>query len=305
MDTIDFVATFEDTGTRLDRFLAARLAGISRSAVQKAIRQGHVFVSGTPCTQPSRRLRAGETITWAAPAAPLLTPTVIELPVIYEDMDIVVVDKPAGLVVHPGAGTHGGTLVEGLLATRELPVDDDPARPGIVHRLDKETTGVLVVAKTRSTLVALKQQFTARAVTKEYIAQVEGTIPEDEGLIDAPIGRDPVHPRRMTVTPRGRVAQTTFRVLARFPEATLLRVRPHTGRTHQLRVHLHYIGHPVCGDSIYGTPGEHLFLHAWWIAFTHPRTGNRVRFSAPIPPWFPHYPYDELLAAEDDSTARR
>ncbi len=305
MDATNFAVTFDDVGVRLDRFLAVRLAGVSRSAIQKAIRQGYVSISGAACTQPSRRLRTGETVTWAAPTTPVLTPTVIELSIIYEDADIVVVDKPAGLVVHPGTGTHGGTLVEGLLVTRELPVSDDPARPGIVHRLDKGTTGVLVVAKTAFALKFLKQQFAKRAVTKEYIAQVEGTIPADEGLIDAPIGRDPVHPRRMTVTPRGRAAQTAFHVLARFPETTLLRVRPHTGRTHQLRVHLRYIGHPICGDSVYGTPGEHLFLHAWWIAFTHPRTGKWVRFSAAVPPWFPHYPYDELLAAEDDSTARR
>ena len=303
MDDVDFTVTPEDAGTRLDRFLADRIAGTSRTAVQRAIRQGYVTVSGERCTQPSRPVRAGERVTWNAPSIPVLSPSPLPVSIIHEDADIVVVDKPAGVVVHPGAGTHGGTLVERLLATRNLPVSDDPARPGIVHRLDKETSGVLVVAKTVAALTALKRQFATRTVYKEYIAQVEGTIPEDEGVIDAPLGRDPIHPRRMTVIPRGRPAQTAFRVLDRRSSTTLLVVHPHTGRTHQVRVHLRYIGHPVCGDPVYGTAGPHLLLHAWRIAFIHPRTGMRVQFTAPVPPWFPHYPYDDLPPA--DATAAR
>ncbi len=304
MDKTNFIVTSEDAGTRLDRFLADRLANTSRSTVQKAIRQGHVIVAGERCTQPSRVVRTGEQVTWNAPTVPVLSPVPLAIPIIYEDADIVVVNKPAGLVVHPGAGTHSGTLVEGLLATRNLPASDDPARPGIVHRLDKETSGVLVVAKTSAALVSLKHQFAARTVHKEYIAQVEGNIAEDEGLIDAPLGRDPTHPRRMTVIPRGRPAQTAFRVLTRFTTTTLIMACPHTGRTHQVRVHLRYIGHPVCGDPVYGNDGPHLLLHAWRIAFTHPRTGTRVQFTAPVPPWFPRYPYDDIPAV-DDTTARR
>ncbi len=294
MDAIDFEVTSADAGMRVDRFLAARLDGTSRNAIQKAIKQGYVFISGRKCMRPSRGVRTGETVTWAAPVVPILTPTSIPLPIIYEDTEIVIVNKPAGMIVHPGAGTRGGTLVEGLLATRALPVADDPARPGIVHRLDKETTGVLVVAKTARALASLKRQFATRTVSKEYIAQAEGIIAEDEGLIDAPIGRDPFHPRRMTVTPQGRPAQTAFHVIDRGTESTLLHIHPHTGRTHQVRIHLRYIGHPILGDPLYGTEGNHLFLHAWRIAFTHPTSEERVRFTAPVPPWFPPYPYEEL-----------
>jgi len=225
---------------------------------------------------------------------PLLTPREVPLSILYEDEEVVVIDKPAGMVVHPGARTKGGTLVEALLATRALPVVDDPARPGIVHRLDKETSGVIVVAKTDHALQALKLQFSAREVTKLYLAQVEGAIEEEEGLIDAPVGRDPAHPRLMTVSPQGRPASTAFRVLKRLSGTSLLCLQPKTGRTHQLRVHLRYIHHPILGDPLYGKGGEHLFLHAWRIAFIHPKSGERVRFTAPVPPWFPPYPYEEL-----------
>ncbi len=294
MNPMELEVTPEEAGLRLDLFLAGRLEGVSRSAVKAAIKDGFVSVSGSVCRRPSRRMRAGERVLWSAPVNPILVPSSIPLSIIHEDEEIVVVDKPAGMVVHPGAGTDGGTLVEGLLATRRLPVEDDPSRPGIVHRLDKETSGVIVVAKTARALTSLKAQFASRGVTKLYLALVEGEIEEEEGLIDAPVGRDPVHPRVMTVTPRGRVAKTAFRVLQRLPAGTLLLLRPRTGRTHQLRVHLRYIGHPIVGDPLYGKEGEHMFLHAWRIGFTHPGSGERVRFEAPIPPWFPAHPYADL-----------
>ncbi len=294
MNPMEFEVAPEEAGLRLDLFLAGRLEGVSRSAVKAAIKDGFVNVSGSVCRRPSRRVQAGELVLWNAPVSPILVPSAIPLSILYEDEDIVVVDKPAGMVVHPGAGTDGGTLVEGLLASRRLPVDDDPARPGIVHRLDKETSGVIVVAKTASALSALKAQFASRGVAKLYLALVEGEIAEEEGLIDAPVGRDPAHPRVMTVSPRGRGAKTAFRVLQRFPTGTLLLLQPRTGRTHQLRVHLRYIGHPIVGDPLYGKEREHMFLHAWRIGFTHPGSGEWVRFEAPIPPWFPAYPYEDL-----------
>lgn len=294
MNPMEFEVTPEESGLRLDLFLTERLEGVSRSAVKAAIKDGFVNVSGSVCRRPSRRMRAGELVRWDAPINPILVPSAIPVSVLHEDEEIVVVDKPAGMVVHPGAGTDGGTLVEGLLATRLLPVEDDPSRPGIVHRLDKETSGVIVVAKTASALSSLKAQFASRGVMKLYLALVEGEIEEEEGLIDAPVGRDPVHPRVMAVTPRGRPAKTAFRVLRRSPAGTLLLLQPRTGRTHQLRVHLRYIGHPIVGDPLYGREGEHMLLHAWRIAFTHPKSGERVRFEAPVPPWFPAFPYGDL-----------
>ena len=294
MEAAEFEVKEDEAGLRLDLFLVGRLHGVSRSEVKRAIEGGFVSISASPCRQPARRVRAGERVGWAAPVRPLLTPHEIPIPIIHEDDEIVVVNKPAGMVVHPGAGTDGGTLVEGLIRSRTLPVDDDPARPGIVHRLDKETSGILVVAKTEQALSRLKAQFAAREVTKIYLGLVEGRIEEDEGLIDAPVGRDPARPRVMGVTPNGRPAQTAFNVLSRLSAATLLSLQPRTGRTHQLRVHLRYIGHPIVGDPLYGEGGEHMYLHAWRISFLHPKTGKRVRFEAMIPPWFPVYPYEEV-----------
>ena len=294
MNPIYFEVAPDEDGLRLDLFLAGKLENVSRSAVKDAIKHGYVRVNEHVCQRPSRRIKAGEVVGWYAPIKPLLVPSAISVPIIYEDDQVVVVDKPAGMVVHPGAGTDGGTLVEGLLAARDLPVDDDPSRPGVVHRLDKETTGIIVVAKTPQALSSLKRQFASREVTKFYLALVEGNIEEEEGLIDAPVGRDPARPRIMAVTPRGRPAKTAFRVLERLPRGTLLLLRPKTGRTHQLRVHMHYIGHPIVGDPLYGSEGEHMFLHAWRIAFVHPITGEQMRFEAPVPPWFPEYPYEEL-----------
>ena len=294
MIPIYFEVAPDEEGLRLDIFLAERLEGVSRNAVKNAIKNGYVRVGGSVCQRPSRRISSGEVVEWHAPVKPLLVPSAIPVPVIYEDDQIVVVNKPAGMVVHPGAGTDGRTLVEGLLATRSLPVDDDPSRPGVVHRLDKETTGIIVVAKTAEALASLKKQFASRVVTKFYLALVEGEIEEEEGLIDAPVGRDPANPRMMAVIPRGRPAKTAFRVLQRLPRRTLILLQPKTGRTHQLRVHMHYIGHPIIGDPLYGPNGEHMLLHAWRIAFSHPESGQEVRFEAPVPSWFPVYPYEEL-----------
>lgn len=300
MVRFEFVVAEGEASSRLDVAVARCAGAASRSEIQRAIRGGEVRIDGVAARQSSRRLRAGETVVWERELRPLLTPATIDLAVLYEDEEILVVDKPAGLVVHPGAGTQTTTLVEGILADRSLPQADDPARPGVVHRLDKETSGVLVLAKTAGALQALKAEFAGRRVTKAYIAVAVGTIAEDEGLIDAPVARDPNRPRRMAVRSGGRPAETEFRVLARDAGTTLLLVLPRTGRTHQIRVHLAYIGHPLVGDRLYGKRGQaslRLLLHAWRLAFTHPGSGVAVRFEAPLPPEFPIYPYGDLPLA--------
>ena len=238
---------------RLDHVLCEIDATVSRSEIQRAIRSDGVSIDGRTVRQPSYRVKEGETIVWSVSSKPPLTPRELPLRVLYEDRQIVVVDKPNGLVVHPGAGTVDTTLVEALLVDRELPPSDDPTRPGVVHRLDKDTSGVIVIAKTAAALAALQRQFAARTVRKAYLAVVDGTIPEEEGWIDAPIGRDPRVPSRMAVHSKGRVAQTGFEVLRRLDGQTLVLARPRTGRTHQIRVHMRYIGHAVIGDAVYGS----------------------------------------------------
>ncbi|MEA1870569.1 MAG: RluA family pseudouridine synthase [Candidatus Bipolaricaulota bacterium] len=288
MERIEFIVADDAAGLRLDSYLAERIEGTSRSEIKRAILAGFVSLNGKAIEQPSRKLHCNDELIWAVPKKRLLTPAKIDLAILYEDNEIVVVDKPAGLVVHPGAGQTATTLVEGLLVDRRLPIGDDPVRPGIVHRLDKDTSGLIVVAKTPTSLDSLKAQFAARTINKVYLAQATGIIRETEGLIDAPIGRDPSRPRRMAIRPQGRRAKTEFYVLKREEGSTLLRVHPHTGRTHQIRVHLRYIDHPIIGDPIYGKQeGSRLMLHAWQIAFTHPQSGVIVRFEAPIPPEFP------------------
>jgi 23S rRNA pseudouridine1911/1915/1917 synthase len=262
-----------------------------------------VLVDGRT-TRPSARLRPGQAVSVLVPAPEpaLPRPEDIPLEVLHEDASLLVVNKPAGLVVHPGAGRPGGTLVNALLGrVRDLSGVGGVLRPGIVHRLDRGTSGLLVVAKDDAAHRALVRQFASRAVEKEYLALVLGVPGRATGEIDRPIGRDPVHRQRMSVrAPRGREARTSWRVEERFDGAALLRVRIHTGRTHQIRVHLASIGHPVAGDPLYGgtrTPSsrrseardilaslERPALHAARLAFTHPATGERREFAAPLPP---------------------
>ncbi|MDD5219492.1 MAG: RluA family pseudouridine synthase [Candidatus Bipolaricaulis sp.] len=295
MEDIDRIVLPDEEGERLDRALVALGGGLARSEVQRQIRAGRVLVDAEPALQPSRRLRAGERILWRVAPEAALTPRDLGVPVLYEDAALVVVDKPVGLVVHPGAGTTDTTLVEALLVGRDLPASDDPARPGIVHRLDKETSGVLVVAKTAEALASLQRQFAERAVEKNYLALVGGVIAEDEGRIDAPIGRDPAVPRRMSIQAGGRAAHTVFRVLSRERDRTYLLVRPLTGRTHQVRVHFRYIGHPVLGDDLYGGPAaRRLGLHAWRLTIRHPVTGDVMTFEAAPPQDFPACDYAAL-----------
>ncbi len=293
----------EVEGQRLDVWLARQLPHLSRARLQALIVEGHVLLDGARA-RASSRLRPGQvaTVTVPAPVPAEPQPEDIELAVVHEDGHLIVVNKPAGLVVHPGAGTSSGTLVNALLGrVRDLSGVGGVLRPGIVHRLDKGTSGLLVVAKDDEAHRSLVRQFAGRTVEKEYLALVLGVPSRPAGEVDAPIGRDPVHRQKMSIrAPRGREARTSWRIDERFDGAALLRVRIHTGRTHQIRVHLASIGHPVAGDATYGgtrtpssrRPGaretllslERPALHAARLAFTHPASGERLEFEAPLPP---------------------
>jgi 23S rRNA pseudouridine1911/1915/1917 synthase len=280
-----------DAGQRLDRFLTARQVLGTRSQVHRLIREGRVRVGGR-VVKAGASLRAGDRIV-AEPPAPLEVRAVaapIALDVIFEDAQLLAINKPAGLVVHPAPGHWQGTLVSALLHRwRTVPEGIDPHRLGIVHRLDKDTSGVLLIARTAAALAALGDQFRRREVGKDYLALVWGTPRPSRGVIDHPIGRHPVQRKKMAVQARGRVARTRYEVLERFARTALVRAHPETGRTHQIRVHLAAIGHPVVGDSLYarGHPGqaqvmERQALHAEAIAFRHPATGAPMRITAPL-----------------------
>jgi 23S rRNA pseudouridine1911/1915/1917 synthase len=279
-----------DGGTRLDHFLQARLPQFSRSRIQQWIRSGAVLVDAGPA-KPSMVLRGGESIEVIPAEPPPLDafPEDLPLRILYQDAAVLAVDKPAGMVVHAGAGVRAGTLVNALLHRfSNLSAIGGPLRPGIVHRLDKDTSGVLLVALTDAAHRKLAAQFAARAVEKVYLALVQGSLRRDRGRIDAPIERDPVRRTRMTArTGRGRSALTEYGLLRRFARHTLLEVRIHTGRTHQIRVHLASIGHPVAGDRLYGAqplPGlARFFLHSHRIGFASPATGAAVTVESPLP----------------------
>ena len=276
----------EEGGMRLDRFLAARTPGRSRARWQADIRAGHVTVNGEPA-DPDRRLRAGDEVAWRLPPEEPPEeprPEAIPLDLLYEDDAILVLNKPPGLVVHPGAGNPDGTLLNALL--HHAPETALLPRAGLVHRLDKDTSGLLVVAKTESARLDLQRQFKARETKKEYLALVKG-IPPDRGVIEEPIGRHPVHRKKMTVRRDGRPALSRYEVVERFARAALVRVQIETGRTHQIRVHMAHIGHPVLGDPLYGgargTDAPRQMLHAAALSFSHPHSGERLSFSAPLP----------------------
>jgi 23S rRNA pseudouridine1911/1915/1917 synthase len=288
---------------RLDTWLAKHLPDLSRARIQSLIEDGQVLLEGRPA-RASARLRPGQTISIHVPPPTPATPQPEDIPldVVFEDAHLVVLNKPAGLVVHPGAGTPHGTLVNALLRhVRDLSGVGGVLRPGIVHRLDRGTSGLLVVAKDDETHRSLARQFAGRSVEKEYEALVLGIPAPKAGTITTPIGRDPVHRRKMSIrAPRGREARSDYRVVAAFDGAAHLRVRIHTGRTHQIRVHLASIGHPVVGDATYGgtrTPSSRRVaareallslrrpaLHAARLAFVHPLTGEHLSFTAPLPP---------------------
>ncbi|RDV82933.1 RluA family pseudouridine synthase [Ammonifex thiophilus] len=281
----------EEAGVRLDVYLARNLPENSRSYLQRLINEGYVQVGGRK-VKPSYRVKSGEEIMVFLPPAeaPEVEPEPIPLEIIYEDEDLLVVNKPRGMVVHPGAGHKRGTLVNALLYhCRNLSGINGVLRPGIVHRLDKDTSGLLVVAKNDEAHLSLSAQLKERRVLKEYWALVYGEVKPAQGRIEAPIGRHPRHRQKMAVVAGGRPAVTRYEVVEYFPGYTLLKVQPETGRTHQIRVHLHYLGHPIVGDLKYGPARPHLglegqFLHAGVLGFTHPRTGEFLRFEAPLPP---------------------
>ena len=274
----------EQDGERLDALLAGPLG--SRARAQRLIDAGRVTVDGE--RRPKRhRVAAGERIEVDDEAPPPLAPVDVPFEVAYEDDHLLVVDKPAGVVVHPAPGHAGGTLAQALAGTAGG--GEDAARPGIVHRLDRDTSGLLVVAKDEPTHRALKAQLEAREITREYLALVLGRPPSRAGTIDAPIGRDRRHRTRMsTDTDEPREARTHFAIERLLPGTTLLRVRLETGRTHQIRVHLQAIGHPVAGDPEYGGAGalglERQFLHAARLAFTLPHTGQAIEVTSELPP---------------------
>ena len=272
---------------RLDHFLQAKLAEYSRSRIQAWIKEERVTVNGIP-SKASLILRGGERIEVTPTAAPPLKAAAENLPVdvLYEDGAVIAVNKPAGLIVHAGAGAHSGTLVNRLVHHfGKLSQVGGELRPGIVHRLDKETSGVLLVARTDSAHRALAEQFSGRTVEKIYLALVEGSVRADSGRITKPIARDPVRRTRMTARlAEGRSALTEYKVRERFPGFTFVEVRLGTGRTHQIRVHMQSLGHVVAGDKLYGArEARRMFLHAWRIGFTSPDTGEEVTVEAPLP----------------------
>ncbi len=274
-------------GQRLDVALAHAFPDLSRSFLQKLIAEGRVRVDGRPA-KAGQRVRVGsEVVVEIPPPEPTeLVPEPIPLTVVYEDEDLLVVDKPAGMVVHPAPGHPRGTLVNAILARHPEIHIGGTVRPGIVHRLDRDTSGLILVAKNERALVNLQAQLKNRQIEKEYIALVHGRLPQKEGVIEAPIGRDPRDRTKMAVVPGGRPAVTRYRVLEELPTFTLVAAYPVTGRTHQIRVHFAWIGHPVVGDQVYGRDRTGLrrqFLHAARLKFRHPRTGEWIEVRSPLP----------------------
>ncbi len=289
-DRIVFL-TFEHGGERLDKAITAALPELSRTRVQRLIKGAYVTVSGA-VARASYRLEPGDRVVVRIPPPEpsQIGPEAIPLDIIYEDADVLVINKPAGMVVHPAHGHTSGTLVNAILAhCPELEGVGGEQRPGIVHRLDKDTSGLIVVAKNDRAQRDLQRQFKTRLVSKRYLALVEGRPVPDQGLIEAPIGRDRAHRQRMAVVRAGRDAVTRYQVVETFADYTLVEAEPVTGRTHQVRLHLAFLGHPVVGDRVYGRRKQRLeigrqFLHASRLTLTLPGTGERATFTAPLPP---------------------
>lgn len=292
-ELLEFVIGTEEAGERIDKMLAEAVGQeVSRSQLQDWIREGHVTVNGKP-VKPNYKLSAEDAIAVRPPEPEPaeLIPEPIPLDVVYEDSDVIVVNKPRGMVVHPAVGHPGGTLVNALMHhCRDLSGINGEIRPGIVHRIDKDTSGLLMAAKNDAAHTSLSEQLKEHSVTRRYVAVVHGVMQHEQGTVEAPIGRDPQDRKLFTVTDKGaKHAVTHFVVKERFADYTVLELMLETGRTHQIRVHMKFIGHPLVGDPVYGrskgktmqVPGQ--ALHAAVLGFTHPRTGERLTFEAPLP----------------------
>ena len=291
--TRELTAATEHAGVRLDAFLSADGA-LTRSQAARLIAEGRVRVNGKPAAK-SARLSGGETVTVDVPQLreTALPPQDIPLDVVYEDDDVIVVNKPTGLVVHPAPGHPDGTLVNALLhhCGDSLSGIGGEKRPGIVHRIDRDTSGLIIAAKNDAAHLALSAQLKDHSLSRTYECLVTGNMKQDSGTVDAPIGRSSADRKKMAVVPTGRRAVTHWEVVARYPGVTHLRCRLETGRTHQIRVHMAYIGHPILGDTVYGTkkpvPGlTGQCLHATGLRFIHPRIGEPVELHCPLPPEF-------------------
>jgi len=311
-ETREFIVAAGQSGMRLDVFLARQMPDWSRSQLQRLIRAGLVTIGSQRPRKAGEEVEAGDRVTARAEReAPRATPEPLPLSIVYEDDDLVVVDKPAGMVVHVGAGVNSGTLVNALLHhTGSLSSAGGELRPGIVHRLDKMTSGLVVVAKNDFAHRSLAAQFKAREVQKTYTLLVHGRVLGDRGEIRRPVGRDPGRRVRMKAGGlRPREALTRYRVLRPFSHFTLLEAEPRTGRTHQIRVHFASIGHPIVGDTLYGAPGKlriagregktlaRNFLHAAAIEFQHPKTGRRLSLKSPLPSELQNF-LDEIAAVD-------
>jgi len=286
----------DESGMRLDRFIAAfskkNRLGFSRTHIQKSICKGFVKLGRWAILKPHHKIKAEEeyAISIEEESSPRLKPEDIPLEVVYEDEDIAIVNKPTGLTVHPGAGNPEHTLVNGLLHRFRKLSNVNPSRPGIVHRIDKDTSGLLVVAKNNDAHLELSRQFAQHSIKRKYIAVVKGRVEFDENIIEIPIGRHPLKRNNMAVgfSENTKQAKTYYRTLRRTDNFSLLELRPFTGRTHQLRVHLAFLGHPILGDTKYGRNNEfkRLALHAQEIGFRHPGTGKFVNFTCELPEEF-------------------
>ena len=286
----------ESNGTRIDRVLSLLLAESSRSYIQKLIEKGNVTVDGQTCTSKKYKVSSGQQVDLLMPPPENLSvePENIPLDIVFEDEDVLVVNKPRGMVVHPAAGNYTGTLVNAVLyhCGERLSSINGVIRPGIVHRIDKDTSGLLMIAKNNMAHESLSAQLAEHSITRRYTALVYHNLTEDEGTVDAPIGRDPKNRLRMAVTSlNSKRAVTHWKVLERFGRYTLIEARLETGRTHQIRVHMAYIHHPLVGDMVYGPKKQPLtedgqMLHARVLGFVHPRTGEYMEFQRPLPPEF-------------------
>lgn len=295
MDYFTFAAEKEDVGTRIDVFLAENMEDLSRSGVQKLIDEGMITLNGGK-TKANYKLREKDIIDVTVPEVKEveILPEDIPLDILYEDTDVIVVNKPQGMVVHPAPGHTSGTLVNALMfhCGDDLSGINGEKRPGIVHRIDKDTSGVLMIAKNDMAHQSLAAQLAEHSITRKYNAVVYNGFNEDEGTVDKPIGRNPQDRKKMAVTEKhSRRAVTHYRVIERMEKFTLIEAQLETGRTHQIRVHMTYIGHPLLGDPVYGPKKQPInlegqALHARVLGFIHPRTGEYMEFEAPLPPHF-------------------